>query len=149
MLASAVDAPLLVALREVFASAGVRLDSIQPNLMAVYNDYRRRLQGGHAWLALIEAGNLCLALLHRGRWTRIRSVRIGFDWREELILILEREAYLADPAAATRNVFLWVSGLGDAVLPKDDRWQFHLLAIRPRGGITPADQGRFQMAMEG
>jgi hypothetical protein len=149
MLASAVDAALPSALREVFAGAGVRLDSIQPNLMAVYNDYRRRLRGRHAWLALLEPGNLCLALLHQGRWARIRNLRIGPGWREDLTLILEREAYLADPAAATREVFLWAPVLGDAMLPENERWQFHLLAARPRHGYTPADEGRFLMAMEG
>ena len=44
--------------------------------MAVYNDYRRRLQGRHAWFALLEPGNLCLALLQQGRWARVRSQRI-------------------------------------------------------------------------
>lgn len=147
-LACAVDAALPGALREVFAAAGVRLDSIQPSLMAVYNDYRRRLRGRHAWLALLEPGNLCLALLHQGRWARIRSMRIGPGWRVELAQILEREAYLADPDAAAREVFLWASGLGNVKLPESDRWQFQLLA-RKRAGVAPADEGGLLMAAEG
>lgn len=149
MLASAVDAALPGALREVFAAAGVRLDSIQPNLMAVYNDYRRRLQGRHAWLALLEPGSLCLALLHQGRWVRVRSMRIGSAWRAELALILEREAYLTGPEAAARDVFVGASGLGDVKLPENDGWQFHLLAPGRRHGAAPADAGRFLVAAEG
>lgn len=137
-LASAVDPALLGALREAFAAAGVRLDSIQPGLMAVCNDYRRRLRGRHAWLALLEPGNLLLALLDRGRWVRVRSMRIGPGWRVELAQVLEREAYLADPEAAARDVFLWASGLGDVKLPENDRWQFHLLAPAARPGSAPA-----------
>lgn len=137
-LASAVDAALPGALRETFATAGVRLDSIQPGLMAVCNDYRRRLRGRHAWLALLEPGNLVLALLDRGRWVRVRSMRIGPGWRVELAQVLEREAYLADPDAAARDVFLWASGLGDVKLPENDRWQFHLLAPAARPGSAPA-----------
>ena len=87
-LASAVDARMLNAVRAAFADARVRLDSIQPRLMAVYNDYRRRLQGRHAWLALLEPGCLCLALLQQGRWVRVRSLRIGSGWRVELALLL-------------------------------------------------------------
>jgi hypothetical protein len=148
-LASAVDAALPGALREVFAAAGMWLDSIQPNLMAVCNDYRRRLKGRHAWLALLEPGSLCLALLHRGRWERVRSMRIGPGWRVELAQILEREAYLADPEAAARDVFLWASGVGDVKLPENDRWQFHLLAPKPRHGTAPAGDASLLMAAEG
>lgn len=149
MLASAVDARLLNALREAFAAAGVRLDSIQPSLMAVYNDHRRRLQGRYAWLALLEPGQLCLALLQHGRWMRVRSMRIGPGWRVELALLLAREAYLADPAAAASDVFLWASGLGEVKPPETDRWQFHLLAAPPQRPIAPADAARVLAAMEG
>lgn len=145
-LASAVDAALPGALREVFSTAKVRLDSIQPNLMAVYNDYRRSLQGRHAWLALVEPGCLCLALLHQGRWARVRSQRIGAGWRVELALTLEREAYLAHPEAAARDVFVWASGRDDVKLPENDRWQFHLLAPKRRHGAAPVDAGRVLMA---
>lgn len=148
-LASAVDAALPGALREVFAAAGMWLDSIQPNLMAVYNDYRRHLQGRHAWLALLEPGGLCLALLQRGRWSRVRSMRIGPGWRAELALILEREAYLADTEAATRDVFLWACGLGDIKLPENDRWRFHLLAPGSPHDTVQADAGRVLVAAEG
>lgn len=132
-LASAVDAALPGALRETFAEAGVWLDSIQPGLMAVCNDFRRCLRGRHAWLALLEPGNLVLALLDRGHWVRVRSMRIGPGWRVELAQILEREAYLADPEAAARDVFLWASGLDDVKLPEHDRWQFQLLARAAEG----------------
>lgn len=149
MLASAVDAGLLCALRDAFDAAEVRLDSIQPNLMAVYNDYRRLLRNRSAWLALVEPGNLVLALRHQGKWVRIRSQRIDSGWRDELKLILEREAYLTDPAVAARDVFVWASGRGDIRLPEDERWQFLQLAPRPPHGLASTDQGRFPMAMEG
>jgi hypothetical protein len=149
-LASAVDAALPGALREVFAAAGVRLDSIQPGLMAVCNDYRRRLRGRSAWLAMLEPGGLFLALLHQGRWARARSMRIGPAWRVELARILEREAYLADPEAAARDVFVWACGLGDVNLPEGDRWQFHLLAPQARHGDATAAAGPSLMtAVEG
>lgn len=146
-LASAVDAALPGALRDAFAAAGVCLESIQPALMAVCNDYRRRLRGRHAWLALLEPGSLCLALMHSGRWARIRNLRIGPGWRIELPLILAREAYLAEPELAAADVFVWACGLGDAKLPENGRMQFHLLA--PSERAMPAESGRLLLAAEG
>lgn len=146
-LACAVDAGLPGALRDAFAAAGVSLESIQPALMAVCNAHRRRLRGRHAWLALIEPGSLCLALRDRGRWARVRSVRIGPGWRAELAQILAREAYLVEPDAAARDVFLWACGLADVAPPEDARWQFHLLA--PRQRALPAESGRLLLAAEG
>lgn len=127
-LASAVDAGLLTALRGTFDAAHIRLDSIQPELMAVYNRQRGRLGRRHAWLALVEPGSLVLALLRRGRWLRVRTLRVGPAWRVELARILEREAFLVEPDAVATEVFLWTAGVGDANLPENDRWRFHLLA---------------------
>ena len=146
-LASAVDAALPGALRDVFAAAGIWLESIQPSLMAVCNAHRRRLRGRHAWLALVEPGTLCLALRDRGRWVRVRSVRIGPGWRAELVQALAREAYLVEPDAAAGDVFLWACGLSDVALPEDARWRFHLLASPPPA--TPAASGRLLLAAEG
>jgi hypothetical protein len=68
----------------------------------------------------------------------VRSLRIGPGWRVELARILEREAYLADPEAAARDVFLWASGMDDVKLPENDRWQFHLLAHAASRGSAPS-----------
>lgn len=149
MLASAVDAGLLCALRDVFDASEVRLDSIQPNLMAVYNDFQRSLRNRSAWLALVEPGNLVLALRHQGKWVWVHSQRIDAGWREALKLILERQAYLTDPAISAREVFVWASGRSDIRLPEDERWQFLPLAPQAPHGIASADQERFPMAMEG
>lgn len=126
MLASAVDSALLDRLREVLAAKAIALESIQPNLMSVCNAHRRRL-GRHAWLALLEPGQLCLALLHQGHWVRVRSLRIGPQWQNALPLILARETYLTDPQLATADVFLWAAQR-DAQLPDDARWNFHQLS---------------------
>ena len=147
-LACAVDAALPEALRAAFVAAHVRLDSIQPNLMAVCNEYRGRLRRRHAWLALLEPGSLCLARLDQGRWTRLRSMRIGPGWRAELPRILEREACLAGAGEAPRDVFLWASGLAAVKLPEGGPWQFHLLAKPQRRRDAPADAAR-PLAAEG
>ena len=87
-LASATDTELLDTLRAMFDRAGIALQSVQPHLMAAFNGFRGRLGKRSAWLALLESGNLCLALVHQGSWQRVRSLRIGNAWQAELPLIL-------------------------------------------------------------
>jgi hypothetical protein len=139
-LASAVDTDLLDSLRGVFDGAGIPLRSIQPHLMAAINGVRGRLRHS-AWFALLEPGNLCLALQQQGRWSRVRSLRTDRAWREELPLILEREAVLADDPAVPHEVYVWSAEADDAALPEIDPWQLH--ALGP--GLVPgamAAQGR-------
>jgi len=148
-LASAVDTALLDALRGVFAGAGITLQSVQPHLMTAFNGLRRHLRQPSAWFALLEPGNLCLALLHHGNWMQVRSLRIGNAWREELPLILEREAYLADNLEVPHDVYVWGAEPGDTALPESDPWQFHALA-HPLNPDRAAAPGRcIAMAMAG
>jgi hypothetical protein len=148
-LASAMDPGLLSALRGVLAKAQVRLQSVQPSLMAIYNELRRDLKSRDAWFAFLEPGSLCLLLLERGHWARVRCIRIGADWREELPLILEREAYLADTKAAPKDVFLCATGLGDVTFPDNDTWQIHVLTPKPQFGITPGVEARLATGTDG
>ncbi len=148
-LASAVDVALLAALREACARAGVALKSVQPHLMAAYNGCRGRLGEGSAWLAVIEPGHLCLALLRGGDWAWVRMMRITEDWREELPLILEREAYLADGEPATEQVYVWAPGLGDLSLPEHGRWRVENLKPPAHSGGQPEAEEAFAVASVG
>jgi hypothetical protein len=132
----------------VFEGAGIALKSIQPHLMAAYNGFRGSLRQRSAWFALLEPGNLCLALLHRGRWVRVRNLRVGGAWREELPTILEREGVLADHPEVPHEVYLWDAESGDAALPDALPWRFHALSPeRARGAATSG--WHFTTAMAG
>jgi hypothetical protein len=147
-LASGLDAELLGGLRSVFARPGIVLQSIQPHLMAAFNHVRRRLRQRSAWLALLERGHLCLALLGNGQCSRVRSQRIDSTWREELLKILEREAFLADDPAVPKDVYVGHLEPGDLVLPERGGWQFHALHPAPAGGF-PWTGGHFATAIAG
>jgi len=148
-LVSAVDARLLAALRGVFERNGVALASIQPRLMAAYNNSRLTLKNSSAWFALLEPGCLCLALLQDGRWASVRTMRIGSDWRDTLSRALEREAYLAEANADTQSVFLWAPELGKEALPESGRWQITPLQPLLRAALVPQYEPRFAMALSG
>jgi hypothetical protein len=107
-IASGIERSLLDDLRGVVATAGVRLDSIQPRLMTVCNEHRRTLDCQRGWLMLVEPGNLCLGLIDRGSLVRMRSLRVDAQWASDLPALLEREACLAELDELPGDAFLWL-----------------------------------------
>lgn len=126
-LASAVDTGLLDELRGSLGQMGLDIKSIQPHLMAACNSCRSSLKGRNAWVALLEPGSLCLAVLQKGQFVWIRKLRIGAAWQEELSRILQREAYLADVDAEMDEVFLWAPHLEGKDIPAVGRWKIQHL----------------------
>lgn len=148
-LASAVDGRLLLALRQVFSQAGMPLKSVQPHLMAAYNHCRPRLQDRSAWFALLEPGYLCLAMLLQGRWSSVRSMRIGADWGEQLPKMLEREACMGALDNVPETVFVWAPAFDLSGLSRAGRWQMCPLQPLVRPSLLPEFEGRFAMALSG
>jgi hypothetical protein len=148
-LASGVDAELLEGLRSMFARPGITLRSVQPHLMVACNGARRQLRQRSAWIALLEPGHLCLALLRDGDWSRVRSLRIDSSWRQELPNLLEREVLLVDDAAVPNDVYVGHLEPGELVLPEVDGWQFHALEHGLRADSALAEPVHVAVAMAG
>jgi hypothetical protein len=85
-LASAIDQPLLEALKQVLP----RLVSVQPYLMAAINRCRAAIPKSGAWLALVEQERACIALHAGGRWRSVQNARGA--WLD----LLERERHRAE-----------------------------------------------------
>jgi hypothetical protein len=105
--ACGVDNALLDALHALFGPGRLRLQSIQPRLMAVCNEHRAGIGDGTAWLLLVEPGNLCLGLVAGGVLTHLRSLRISGNWAVELPDLLDRESCLAEPSEEPGEILLW------------------------------------------
>lgn len=148
-LASAVDARLPVALRELFGRQGISLRSIQPHLMVAYNACHASLRDQSAWLAFVEQGNLCLALLQKGQWAWVRAMRIDQHWHEELPFLLNREALVANVESSTNDVFLWAPDCGEVSIASGGRWQIQPMQPMRMPSIEPALDSRFAMYMSG
>jgi hypothetical protein len=106
-LVCALDRELIAALSSKVAEFNVNLASVQPFLVAAFNQIRKqidsRMNAGSCWLVVEEPGRLTLALIQRGVWVAIRSRRVEANWRELLPEILEREgAFLALAEPCTR-----------------------------------------------
>ncbi len=145
-MASAVDTRLLGSLRELLGRSGINLKSIQPHLMLAYNACHSSLRDRSAWLALIEHGSLCLALLQKGRWSWVRSMRIGNNWHEELPRLLEREAFNANVENDVNDVLLWAPEHEETLPVSAGRWSIRNLQP-PRVPVSAEVAGRFAMYM--
>lgn len=94
LIACAADSALIEGVGARIAGAGARLVSVQPYLMAAFNQIRRLIGAGSCWLVIEEPALLALALIRRGTWQAIRSRRKDDGWRQRLPEILDRESAL-------------------------------------------------------
>lgn len=101
-LASATETALIEALDAVLIEHRATLVSLQPCLMAGYNQLRGSLGNEASWLVIEEPGRLTLALIEAGVWKAVRSRRVAHDWKRTLPLILERECALLGVERCTR-----------------------------------------------
>jgi hypothetical protein len=104
-LACAIERKLVESLAERSVAAHTDLVSVQPFLVAAYNQVRDRAGAGSCWLVVEEPGRLTLAYLQRGAWIAVRSRRVDPTWRAVLPEIIEREsACLALNETCTRVI---------------------------------------------
>jgi hypothetical protein len=125
-LASAIDAALLLALRELCALDSIRLKAVRPQFASTFNGCRRSLPAS-GWLVLAESGCLCIGLFEDRRWLAIRTLRIGAGWLQDLPGLLAREACLANPAREASEVFLWAPDWAPGMALPEGRFRFHAL----------------------
>ncbi len=111
-LACAGDGALVDQLGQCLAGLGLRLASLQPLLMAAYNDERRQLKGqqlnGQTAFAIVEVGRLCLGLMGPGGWREIASRRAGAD----AAATLEQELATLDAQAEPAQLGVLLVGEG-------------------------------------
>lgn len=82
--ACAIPTALLDAVQALTEPQVLRIESVQPQLIAAFNSWRGSLPKGGAWFVTLEEGSLAAAHFTSGGWDRVRTVRIGSDWEVEL-----------------------------------------------------------------
>ena len=131
-IACAVDHALIAGLRECLQRHGLRLASVQPLLMAAYNDVRRQLPPNAA-LTIVEPGRLCLALRRDGAWTEVSSRRAAAD----AALAVEQELATLSPNEAPAQLDVLLVGAG-ASWPAGTARASRLLGASARGSCSLA-----------
>jgi hypothetical protein len=124
-LASAIDTELLEKLRATFAQPPVRLVSVQPELMAVYNRHRKAVPAEGAWLVLLEPGRACIALRGPQGWLAVRNARLQADDAESWIAQLDQERRRV--GGDTPALALLHAPGGLTAIPEAPGWRFQAL----------------------
>lgn len=124
-LASAVDQPLIEALKAAFAGRpGLRLRSIQPYLMAAYNAARSRLPREGAWLVLPDSDRTCVALLAGRQWAGVSVSRGRARGDGEAAALVARERWRF-PAERVSRPAVFLDALA---APAEERYAMALSA---------------------
>lgn len=147
-LASAIDSRLLEALRATFRRSGTPLGSIQPHLMAAYNQCRTALRKGPGWFVLHEPGSLCIALVDNAGCSLVRTQRVGADWFDQLPSLLEREACLAGVEAGAGTVYLCSPAFGAAAAPSFSGFEVRNLMSTLPASCIPDSMQAFSAAVQ-
>lgn len=149
-LASAVDGQLLHELRTLFTAANIKLKSVQPQLMAAYNNCYTHIQKQDVWFVMAEQESLCLGLVQQGQWRSVRTFKVGSDWLEKLPDLLDREIYLSEvDASSDEEIYLWAPEHWRTALPKNMKRKVHKLQPAIRASFAAEYDERFAMAMCG
>lgn len=107
-LAAGVDTNLIAELDSLAEMNRWHIESIQPALMTIANEFRLRLAAGAVRLVLIEKERAVVARLDDGRWRQVRSRRIASMQPIELEKLIAQEALLdPDEAWTTSRLCVW------------------------------------------
>lgn len=123
--ASAIDQELVDGLERVAAAHSLRLVSLQPYFMTVFNQWRHQLLGSVVWFVVAEPGRLCVSQLQQGHWNSLRTVKVGDNWQQAMKKFLERELIVSDSGSERGAVYLFAPNL--AVAPALPGWTVHCL----------------------
>jgi hypothetical protein len=134
-LACALDTALVEALTGKLRACKLRLVSLQPLLMAAYNDVRRQLAPTHVF-ATVEVDRLCVSIMGQGHWRHVVSRRGSADPAE--VIEQELSALGSEAPPAEIDVLL----VGDGVAwPEDIACAARLLGRPEERGVSLALRG--------
>ena len=143
---SAFPQDLLNHIQAIFKGSPLRLKSMQPYLMTVFNACRRELGDAAAWFVLVEKDVFCTGLLQNGQWSSIRKRRITADWFEEVLQVLEREALMVKGDVKPNKVFIYAPQIADTKPINRGFWHIQPLRLNLIPEISQTDISSFAMA---
>ncbi len=145
-LVSAVDRALLEALRQACATNRLKLRSITPHLMPVFNRFRNTLKADPAWLVVDEPGHALFVLFDKGEFAAINGVNHG--GLHELPMLLDREALVAALPEQCRTVYLNTTGSG---LPAGAVGGYEVTRLETPvpGNVPQGESGLYALALGG
>lgn len=146
-LVSAVDQALLEGLRQACATYNLKLRSVTPYLMPVFNRYRKAIKTDPAWLVINEPGYSLFVLLSGGEFVAINGVR--HDSLNELPLLLDRENLASSLSEPCKSVYLYTPASKEQPVMQKMEYEFNLLDMKAPDDFPSSADGLYAMAMSG
>lgn len=149
LIASAIDPELLVALQQVEQETGMKLESVQPYLMAAFNYWRRRMVSDNGCFLLTEPGRVCLACFHDGQWGGLVFESLPGDAAAALPDLLQRMLLRLEGGQLPHDIFAFAADVPETVLQSERGPTIRLLALEPLPGLPPEAGAEYAMALTG
>ncbi len=119
---AAIPQALMAQLDDMAARHQCKIKEIEPYMASVYDRWQKLLSGTKIYLAVIEAGRICVAILSNGVWHSIRNQRILHNTAEELLAVLDQEAIFFGNKEAMERVHLFAPEHPELALPMNCGW---------------------------
>ena len=104
-IAVAVDKHLLETIRQIALKYQLKLATVQPYLMCVFNGLSSQITHKSGYLIIVEFNRLLLLNLHEGYCHNVRTYPLGNDWQAELKNVMMRESLLSGSSHAEILVY--------------------------------------------
>ncbi len=119
---AAIPRDLMVRLEELAVKYQFKLKEIEPYLASVYDRWQKQLKGNKTYLAVLENGRICLAILINGIWHSIRNQRILQCAADELLAALDQETILSGNKDKVELVHLFAPEHSELIFPNNCGW---------------------------
>lgn len=149
LIASAIDPELLAALHQLAQETGIKLDSVQPYLMAAFNYWRRRMVSDNGCFLLTEPGRAGLACFHDGQWGGLVFEPLPDDAAAALPDLLQRMLLRLEGGPLPHDIFVFAAGVPETVLQRERGPAIRPLALEPLPGLPPEAGAEYAMALTG
>ena len=145
-LAAAVDRALLESVRAAAGRSRLRLQSVQPYLMAAYNRVGQLRPERDFVFMLVEADRVCILIAEGRTWRQVSAVTAPAD-PAALVALLEREIRLAGlQGEAAPPVFVHASQRPGLTLPPFQGKAPQVLELKALAGLSPITGAAYAMA---
>jgi hypothetical protein len=136
VIASSIPDEWLDALLGVFKRNKMHIVRVQPWVTAFCANEKKLLKKSDTWLALVEAGRICLARVNHGHLQRVRVESFADSAVSALHNMLHRAA-LTDSAPPSKNLIVQAHGVEeDWKMLKP--YQLTLIPVKPGQSSTPS-----------
>jgi hypothetical protein len=124
---AAVDKKLLDALRRIALKHQLKMTSVQPYVMTVFNRLSRSIGQVSGYLVIVECNRLLLIDLEKGACQHLRTFTLGSDWQAELNSILMRERLLTE--RSYRQVLVYAPKQMHVEMHDIKEWQLKRISL--------------------